>query len=96
MVVFFDVMCETKAIFVKLQPWKIANKANVHHVSVFNGFLVSQLRKSVNNNTEQDIEHDNIDDYEEGEVVEKLNKILLPLIVKVYRFSYITNAASIP
>jgi hypothetical protein len=51
----------TFRILIKDETLKITNIANVVHVLIILGLLISQCSKRVNNNTENDIETDDID-----------------------------------
>ena len=53
-------------ILIEHLPFMVANEAYVFHVSLGFIFLTSQLGKSINDNTENDVQQDCDDDQEEG------------------------------
>ena len=57
-------------IFVKSEPIEIANEAIVFLVVHDETLLLSQLGKSINDDAEENVEPDDLDDYEEGDIVE--------------------------
>jgi hypothetical protein len=68
-VVFADMPGETTlTLLIKSKTLKMANKALVILVSFHEILLFSQLGKSVNNNTKQDIVKDNLYKQEEAHV----------------------------
>ena len=69
-VIFGDVY--VKALFcvsVKHLPIDVANEANVFDIIVGLGFLISQLSKSVNDDTKDDVQQYCDHDQEEGQVI---------------------------
>jgi len=57
-------------IFVKSEPIEIANEALVFLVVHDETLLLSQLSKSINDDAEENVEPDDLDNDEEGDVVE--------------------------
>ena len=57
------------SILVEDESFKVADVTDVVHVFIILGFLISQSSKRVNNNTENDIETDDVDDNLEGGIV---------------------------
>jgi hypothetical protein len=53
-------------ILIEHLPFMVANEAYVFHVSLGFIFLTSQLGKSINDNTENNVQQDCDDDQEEG------------------------------
>jgi hypothetical protein len=83
-------------ILFKFESRKVANKANVHHISILYGFFISQLSKSINDNTEEHIKHDDVYYNEEGQIMKQLDEVFLSLVIEVDRFSNVANTTSIP
>tara|TARA_B110000285_G_scaffold224722_1_gene281902 strand:- start:836 stop:1141 length:306 start_codon:yes stop_codon:yes gene_type:complete len=67
-------------ILVKDQAVEIADVASVQHVIVVSALLVSQLSECVDDNSENDIQADDIDNDLEGGIMHELKQILLSLV----------------
>ena len=64
-------------------PVNTTDEADIPHVVVHLGFLVSECSKSINNDTENDVEEHYDNDQEEGEIVEGSQIIDFLWIIKV-------------
>ena len=94
-VVLLDMALEAAvAELVEQQSLKIADEAAAVHVLLFGALVVSQRGESVNDLTEEHVEHDDLDDDVERGVVTELDQVSLAHLVVVYRLSDIADAST--
>lgn len=56
-----DMMLKSLCLFIKCKPIETANEACILLIIFFTSFFLSQLGKSINNDTKENIEQDNFD-----------------------------------
>jgi hypothetical protein len=80
-------------ILVKGKSWMLTDKAKVHHVIILFCLFISQLRKSINDDTKEHIKHDNFDHDMETCIMSQLDEVLFSLVIEMNILSNISNTS---
>lgn len=95
--VFLDVSFEAtiRAALVKSKAVDVADVAAVKHVIIVHTLFISQLGECVHDNTENDVQADDVDDDLESGIVHKLEQVLLSFVQILDGLSDVSQSTTI-
>ena len=73
----------------------VADVASVERIEIIFGFLITKLGKRVYDDSENDVQTDDVDNDLESSIMHKLKEVFLCLIIEMHRLSDITNTTTV-